>query len=239
MARTILITNDDGIHADGMLRLARAAVRFGNVWLIAPRRQRSAASHTITLHKPLDIMPFPYPAEGVRAYTCSGTPVDCVRIGVKKIMPCLPDVVLSGINYGFNAATDIQYSATAGAAFEASFLGIRSIALSEYNCPCHEVTDHYLDEILEELIDRDPGPDRIWNVNFPGCPLSECTGILWDRVMSHDIVYEDSYDPVEVLGEVGVRYVVRGTLLYKAEEGTDFDALLKNAVSVGTVTNLC
>ena len=147
MSRTILITNDDGIHADGMLRLARAAVRFGDVWLIAPRRQRSAASHTITLHKPLDIMPFPYPAEGVRAYTCSGTPVDCVRLGVKKIMPCPPDVVLSGINYGFNAATDIQYSATAGAAFEASFLGIRSIALSEYNCPCHEVTDHYLDEI--------------------------------------------------------------------------------------------
>ena len=87
MSRTVLITNDDGIHADGMLRLARAAVRFGDVWLIAPRRQRSAASHTITLHKPLDIMPFPYPAEGVRAYTCSGTPVDCVRLGVKKIMP--------------------------------------------------------------------------------------------------------------------------------------------------------
>ncbi len=239
MSRTILITNDDGIHADGMLRLARAAVRFGDVWLIAPRRQRSASSHTITLQEPLDLMPFPYEAEGVRAYTCSGTPADCVRIGAGKIMPCPPDVVLSGINYGYNAATDIQYSATAGAAFEASFLGFRGIALSEYNCPCHEVTDHYLDEILEELIDQDPGPDRIWNVNFPGCPLSECTGILRDRVMSHEIVYKDSFEPVEVLNGVGMRFVVRGTLQHKAEEGTDFDALLQNAVSVGKVKNIC
>ena len=76
-------------------------------------------------------------------------------------------------------------------------------------------------------------------MNFPGCPLSECTGILRDRVMSHEIVYKDSFEPVEVLNGVGMRFVVRGTLQHKAEEGTDFDALLQNAVSVGKVKNIC
>ena len=238
MARTILITNDDGIHADGLVRLARAATKTGDVWVIAPDTQRSATSHSVTLTVPIDFFPIPFEVEGVHAYSCSAMPVDCVRVGIKCVMPHPPDVVLSGINYGYNSATDIQYSATVGAAFEASFMGYRAIALSENEGSCHEVTDRYLEEILEELIDKDPGPDQIWNVNFPGCPLSECTGVLRNRKMSHDIVYEDSYTLVERLENGGMRYMVHGEMLSLAEPGTDFDALLRNAVSVGRVQNI-
>ncbi|MBR1855187.1 MAG: 5'/3'-nucleotidase SurE, partial [Lachnospiraceae bacterium] len=113
--RKILITNDDGITADGLIRLVREAVKFGEVWVVAPDGERSAASHSISLHRALDVYPYDLGVDGVRAFTCSGTPGDCVRVGSIGVMPYKPDVVLSGINFGYNTATDIQYSATAGA----------------------------------------------------------------------------------------------------------------------------
>ena len=102
--KTILITNDDGIEAGGIVRLAEAAAEFGEVWVVAPARQMSAASHSITLHSPVDIYPHSFPVPGVRAFSCSGTPGDCVRVGSLSILPRRPDVVLSGINYGYNVA---------------------------------------------------------------------------------------------------------------------------------------
>lgn len=239
MSRVIMVTNDDGIHSDGIIRLAREAVQYGSVWVIAPHDQRSASSHSITLDRPLEIRPIPFEVEGVRAFSCSGTPADCVRIGSKAVMSEPPDVVLAGINYGYNAATDIQYSATACAAFEASFLGYRGIALSEGESPVHEMTDAYLSKVLEELIDEPPGPGMIWNVNFPGCPLSESRGIWWDRKASQEIVYEDYYDLIEQKPDGSILYRVRGVFQQKAEEGTDFHAILNRAVSVGKVSNIC
>ena len=120
--RTLLITNDDGIQADGLHRLAAAAREFGEVWVVAPDGQRSAASHSITLHSHIDVFPHDFPVPGVRAFTCSGMPGDCVRVGALGILPRRPDAVLSGINDGYNAATDVQYSATVGAAMEAPLM---------------------------------------------------------------------------------------------------------------------
>ena len=174
----ILITNDDGIEASGIIRLAHAAREFGEVWVVAPESQRSAASHSITLHNEIDIYPCPdFPVDGVHAYSCSGTPGDCVRVGSLSVMPAKPDIVLSGINFGYNVASDIQYSATAGAAFEASFQEYHAIALSE-GCNGHEVTDKFIREILKKLIATPLEPGFIHNVNFPDCPLGECQGIL-------------------------------------------------------------
>ena len=110
----------------------------------------------------------------VYAYACDGTPADCVRIGGLNIVPGKPDHVFAGINYGYNVATDLQYSATAGAAFEASFQRIHAIAFSEDACEMHEVTDRYLQEIIAELLDKPLTVNQIWNVNFPGCRLEEC-----------------------------------------------------------------
>lgn len=235
----ILITNDDGINSDGIIRLARAAKEFGEVWVVAPESQRSAASHSISLHNSIDVYPCEeFPVEGVFAYSCSGTPGDCVRVGGLSVMPERPDVVLSGINFGYNCASDIQYSATCGAAFEGTFQGYHAIALSEGACDCHQVTDKYIKQVLKKLLAEPLAPGMIHNVNFPGCELSDCGGILYDRKVSRGMFYKDSYDVVENLDDGGVRYMVNGCYTPVAEEGTDFDAILNNYVSVGVVNNV-
>lgn len=239
MSRKILVTNDDGIRAHGIVRLAEAAKEFGEVWVVAPDAQRSAASHAITLHDPIDVLPFAdFPVEGVRAFSCSGTPADCVRVGSLYVMPEKPELVLSGINHGYNAASDIQYSGTVGAAFEAAFQGARAIAVSEGTGECLDVTNSYLPEILRELIDRDSGPDRVWNINFPTCALEECRGILRDREVSHGMFYKDHYIRLEELPGKGARVMVEGVRSTEAEPGTDMRALVDNYISIGIVSNV-
>ena len=236
--RRILITNDDGIDADGIVRLAGAALKYGEVWVVAPLHQRSAASHSITLREPVDVYPHDFPVDGVRAYSCSGTPADCVRVGSLGVMPYKPDILLSGINFGYNVATDIQYSATAGAAFEGAFQGFTAIALSEHMNGCHEVTDAYLDRILEEYIDVKLGYGQILNVNFPGCPLKDFKGIRRDCLTSHDSFFHDRYAVVKELDDGGIRYMVDGIHNEQAEEGTDFRAVVENCIAIGIVGNV-
>ena len=235
---TILITNDDGIASEGLIRLARAAVKLGQVWAVAPDGQRSAASQSITLHGTVDVFPADFPVEGVKAFSCSGTPADCVRVGALSVMPRKPDVVLSGINNGYNTATDIMYSGTAGAAFEASFQGFQAIALSEQAVTCREVSEAFLDDLLTELIPKKLPAGQIWNVNFPGCHLSECGGVLYDRMVSKGMFYRDRYKVVEKLPGDGVRLAVDGLYNEDAEPDTDFRAVVDNFVSVGVVNNI-
>ena len=234
----ILITNDDGINASGIIRLAEVAKKFGEVWVVAPDGQRSAMSHSITLRTYIDVYPDKtFPVEGVHAYKCSGTPGDCVRVGVLNIVPGKPDVVFSGINYGYNLASDIQYSATAGAAFEAAFQGVHTIAFSEGMSECHEVTDRYLEEIIAELIDKKLEEGQIWNVNFPDCKLDEFKGILRNRIVSRQAFFSDSYTE-ERLENEGIRFMVNGKYTGAGEEGTDFGAVINNYVSIGVVSNI-
>ena len=119
MGRLILITNDDGIDAGGIRQLAETAKAFGEVWVVAPESQRSGKSHSVTYLEPLYVRERPGYMDGVKAYECSGVPVDCVRVGI-HLLGRKPDVVLSGINSGYNISGDIQYSGTAGAALEAA-----------------------------------------------------------------------------------------------------------------------
>ena len=235
--RSILITNDDGIGADGLIRLAQAAQSFGEVWVIAPESQRSAASHSITLHNHIDVFPQDFPVAGVRAFSCSGTPADCVRV-CRNLMPQPPDAVLSGINFGYNVATDIQYSATAGAAFEAAFQEYHAIALSEEANGCHAVTDAYLHDILAELLDQKLGYGQILNVNFPGCPLADCGGILFDRTVSRRMIYRDHYNVIDTLPDGGLRLMVEGVYNEDGEDGTDFQAVMQGYISVGIADNI-
>ena len=235
--RKILITNDDGIQSDGLIRLAKAAKNYGQVWIVAPDGQRSAMSHTINLREAITATKVEFPVEGVNAYACSGTPADCVRIGVLNIVPGGPDNVFSGINYGYNVATDLQYSATAGAAFEASFQGIHTIAFSENADDCHEVTDKYLEQIIEELLEENIPYNQIMNVNFPGCKISDCKGILRDRTVSDDVFYADKYNET-IIDENTVSYMVEGIRNWEATEGTDLRAILDNYISIGLVKNV-
>ena len=235
---TILITNDDGIMADGLYRLAKEAQNFGKVYIVAPDGQRSAASHSITLHGTIDVFPYEYPLDGIKAWTCSGTPADCVRVGSLYLMPQKPDIVLSGINKGYNTATDIQYSGTVGAALEAAFQGCKGIAISEQDCNCHEVTDYYLHELLAELIETELPPDQILNVNIPGCKLSECSGILRNRTVSRSMFFTDRYRKITDLPKDGIRLEVDGLYSEEAEAGTDMRAVIDRYISIGIVNRI-
>ena len=235
----ILLTNDDGIYTHGLERLARAVLKYGEVWVVAPAEERSAASHSVTLRHPLDVYPIKaYPVEGVKAYSCSGTPVDCIRVGSLSVMSEKPDVVISGINNGFNMASDLQYSATVGAAFEGAFQEYHAIAISEAFDGPHDVTDHYLPEILDKIIYEQIPPGHIHNVNFPECSISECKGILYDRKVSRGMFFKDRYNEIEKLENGGIRYMIEGIKTPVAEDGTDFKALLDNYISVGMVNNI-
>ena len=236
--RRILITNDDGIGSDGILRLAEAAKEFGELWVVAPAHERSAASHCITLREPLYVKVCDFPVSGVRAFSCSGMPADCVRVGSLSVMPEKPDVVLSGINYGYNVASDTQYSATVGAALEGAFQGFNAIAFSEESVPCHDTTDAYIRELLAEYIDRVPERNSIVNINIPGCPRTECRGILRGRITSAGSFYHDRYKKLGEEEDGTVIYMVDGIYNEEAEEDTDFRAVVDKYISVGIVRNL-
>ena len=235
--KKILITNDDGIDSDGLIRLAKVAMEFGEVWVVAPHSQRSAMSHSITLRHSIEAWEVDFPIPEVHAYACDGTPADCVRIGVLNIVPGKPDHVFSGINYGYNVGSDLQYSATAGAAFEASFQKIHTIAFSEDADEMHEVTDEYIKDIMGDLLDKPLEINQIWNVNFPSCRLKDCKGILKGRTVSTDEFYKDRYLEKKV-SSGKISYMVEGIRNYEASQGTDLRAILDNYVSVGIATNI-
>lgn len=233
----ILITNDDGIQSDGIIRLAKAAQAFGEVWVVAPDDQRSAASHSVTLHSSISVQSVSFPVPGVHAYSCDGTPADCVRLGVLNLVPGRPDVVFSGINKGYNVAADLQYSATVGAALEAVYQKVPAIAFSEDFESSHEVADQYLPRLIPELMQKPLGEKQIWNVNFPGCPIAECPGIRYDcRVFNGDY-YRDRFHAIP--GPDGtISFTLEATRNLSAPEGTDLRTVLDNTVSVGVVTNI-
>lgn len=235
--KKILITNDDGINASGIIRLAKAAQKYGEVWVVAPDFQRSGASHSINLHDSIDVHEAEFPVHGVKAYAITGTPADCVRLGVLSIMPEKPDIVLSGINFGYNAGSDVQYSGTIGAAMEAVFQKIPAIAFSEGTNEGYIITDMYLESILGELIDTPYTPDMIMNVNFPTCKPEELKGILRDRTVSRGCIFRDRYI-CEELPDGGRRYMVDGIYNEDVEEGSDLRALFDRYISVGQVKNI-
>jgi 5'-nucleotidase len=124
----ILLTNDDGIHSQGLLKMARALEEVAEVWVCAPDREQSAISHALTMVRPLRAKKIK--SLGPRYFAVNGTPTDCVLLGVNKIMPERPGLVVSGINKGENLGDDITYSGTVSAAIEATILGIPSFAIS-------------------------------------------------------------------------------------------------------------
>lgn len=161
----ILITNDDGIQAPQMLPLARWARKLGEVTVVAPKVEQSGKSHGIDLHNPFEVKEFPM-GEGISAWSVDSTPADCIRYAVFGMKQTY-DLVISGINRGFNMGTDIMYSGTAGAVFEAVSLGMKAVALST----CPEYYDHaaeHLDQVFDFLLDNGLlDLNDAYNVNIP------------------------------------------------------------------------
>ena len=238
MSRRILITNDDGIGADGIRKLAEIAVGFGEVTIVAPDTQRSAASHHCIFSRPLILKEYDFGLRGVKAYTLDGTPADCARVGISAL-DSRPDIVLSGINHGYNISSDIQYSGTVGAALEAAFLGVGAIAVSYGNhlFRAKDIVDRYLPELLEEYMEKPLPANQVWNINFPDCRADECRGIIRNAVMNTEHFYDDQYVR-EKTGD-GTWSVTNITgRNWKGPEGSDIQAVVNRYIAVGTVTNL-
>ena len=122
----VLASNDDGIHAPGLAALVAALEAVGEVYVVAPDRERSAVGHALTLHRPLRVDRL-----GPRRFAVNGTPSDCVNLGVLGMLPARPDVVVAGVNAGSNLGDDVTYSGTVSAAMEGTLLGVPSLAVSQ------------------------------------------------------------------------------------------------------------
>lgn len=231
----ILITNDDGIDAPGIAVLARAAMAFGNVTVVAPLKQCSAMSHRITLFQSMQAEKRELGIPGVAAYGLDGTPADCVKIALYVFMQSKPDVVLSGINHGYNVGFDIAYSGTVGAAMEALMNGIPAIALSQNNVGGFEVTEQYLPQLLAELLPAPPSNREIWNVNIP---TEHCHGILRNRTIDNGGYYDAKMNLVQEGSEMRVEYppmLPMDFSVHPAAEGSDRRAVADGYISIGRV----
>ncbi|MEB3438074.1 5'/3'-nucleotidase SurE [Pseudomonas sp. A2] len=166
----VLVTNDDGIDAPGLRVLEEVAAQIANeVWVVAPLKDQSGTSHSLSLHAPLRIS-----EHGERRFAVTGTPGDCVVMAVQHLLKAKPDLVLSGINRGANLGLETVFSGTVGAAMTGMLLGIRSIGLSQdytdrSNVPWGNALAHGA-KVIQDLLDMDWPVDVCLNVNFPSCP---------------------------------------------------------------------
>ena len=178
----ILLTNDDGIYAEGLWALQKRLALRNLVTVVAPDRERSAVGHGITLHEPLRVTSVEVNDE-CHGYAVTGTPADCIKLCIVEILDSKPDVVISGINPGANVGVNVNYSGTVAAAKEAAVYGIPAIAVSVQG----EKTNHYNDvaifveALIEKVIEKGLPFGTSLNVNIPNIPIKESAGIRWSR----------------------------------------------------------
>jgi 5'-nucleotidase len=170
----ILVTNDDGIASPGLAALARTLSVIGEVWIVAPDRERTAVGHSVTLHKPLRVH-----RTAVRTYTVNGTPVDCVNLALLKILPKRPTIVVSGINKGVNLGDDVMYSGTVSAAMEGTILGVPSVAVSQEGADTFRfsVGATYAARVVRMVLERGLPDETLLNVNIPDRSRAAIKGV--------------------------------------------------------------
>lgn len=228
----ILVVNDDGIDAPGVVLLEEIARTLSNdVWVVAPDEERSGAGHSLSLHYPIRVR-----QRDERHFAVKGTPTDCTLLGVYELLQGrAPDILLSGINRGPNLAEDITYSGTASAAIEGAMLGIPAIALSQictYQSQIHwDTARKYAPIVIKQLLRLQWRPGTFINVNFPNCPPEAVTGM---RVTSQGMRPPGSFKPVRRVDERHVPYYwIKVAFAAGGEsEGNDLHAVLDNAISI-------
>ncbi len=186
----VLLTNDDGLASPGLLALARAVRDVADTYVVAPEQERSAASHAITLHKPLRVARAQLADTGLPAWATNGTPADCVVLGVLDLLSTPPDVVVSGINVGANLGMDLIYSGTVSGAVEAALFGIASIAISvaSFKDLHWEPAAQFAARLVQAVAEHGLPPDTFLNVNVPNRPAAELRGVAITRQSSRRYV---------------------------------------------------
>ncbi len=237
----VLFSNDDGVNAPGLRALADAFLADGwRVSVLAPDQERSAASHSITIKQPMVVTPVRWEdvPEGVplSVWKADGMPADCVKLALLEMCGARPDIVISGINNGWNVGTDVHYSGTVGAAMEAAFAGYRAMAVSIKrpdplkNAHAAQVTLRLAKRLLLNPL---PLPS-VLNLNLPNCPPDEVRGIVEAPMTC--IQYSDEYDRMEhTRGRAA--FWLKGDII---EEGClpegDLDRLVHGYATVTAIT---
>lgn len=230
----ILITNDDGVHAPGLVACEKIARAISDdVWIVAPETDQSGVSHSLSLNDPLRLREV-----GERHFAVKGTPTDCVIMGVRHIMPDKPDLVISGVNRGRNVAEDVLYSGTVAGAKEATVLGIPAFALSQAyafstkHLPQWQTGIAHGPALISKIFKEGLPKDVMVNINFPDCLPEEVEGVAVSVQGKRD---------AEFL-KIDARYDGRGNPYYwiaiargikpKAPQGSDLAALDNRKISV-------
>ncbi len=232
----ILLTNDDGIHAPGILALKTVLEGLGEVRVVAPERQRSASGHGMTLHKPLRITPTRL-ADGSEGFATSGTPTDCVILGLDVVWEGECDLVVSGINLGSNLGWDVTYSGTVSAAFEAAILNLPALAVSlaldrhvEGYKPDFGTAAQFTLSMAQKLLADPLPPHTFLNINVPAIPENEILGVAITHQGRREYV-----DRVATRQDPAGRpyYWQYGNLReYDPDAGSDVHAVLNRRISV-------
>ena len=229
---TLLITNDDGITAPGIRSLVNAVKDLGKVVVVAPDKPQSGMGHAITIGQPLRMHKTEM-FEGVESWQVSGTPVDCVKLAVDKILHYKPDICLSGINHGANHSINVIYSGTMSAAMEAAIEGIPSVGFSlvDYRYEADfKPAEHYVRAIVTRLLASKQDKHLLLNVNIPEVPLELIKGVKICRqaYAKYEEDFEERKDPQ------GKKYYWLTGEFINFDKGKDTDvwALQHNYVSI-------
>lgn len=228
----ILITNDDGISAKGIRSLLESVREFGDVVVIAPDSPQSGMGHAITINHPLRLEAselFP----GIQAFSCSGTPVDCVKLGIYEILHRKPDLVVSGINHGANTSTNVLYSGTMSAAVEGAMEGIPSIGFSLCSFDSNanfEVAQSVVKRVVDRVLSAGMPKGVCFNVNIPEVSAENFEGIRFCR-QAHAF-WEDRFD--KRLDQFGKPYYWLTGDFYDQDksENTDLYWIARNCASI-------
>jgi 5'-nucleotidase len=226
----ILVSNDDGVNALGIKTLSRVLSEFAEVVTVAPDRNRSGASHSLTLEVPLRVDKL----DETGFYSVKGTPTDCVHWAVNHLLEPDPDLVVAGINHGANLGDDVLYSGTVAAATEGRHMGLPAVAVSLCGDRHFESAAHYAGLLVRALLRAPLASNQILNVNVPDLPLTEIRGIkvtrLGNRHRSEGVLreFDPRGKPIYWIGPPGAKQ--------DAGEGTDFDAVERGFVSITPLT---
>ncbi len=223
----ILISNDDGVHAPGLMYLAKALEKLADITVVAPDRNRSGVSNSLTLEHPLRVI-----TASNGFFSVNGTPTDCVHLAVTGLLKEMPDMVVSGINEGSNLSDDVIYSGTVAAATEGRFLGLPSVAISLAGPRCeHYDTAAKVAKLLVERLRETPLTyDTILNVNVPDLPYSELKGIQVTRLGTRHIA-EPTIKELDPRGRK-IYWIGQPGPQQDAGPGTDFYAVNSGYVSI-------
>ena len=236
----ILISNDDGVMAEGIKALTSELSKEHDVYVIAPDRERSAAGHSLTLHTPIRVEELESKFGAKRIWITSGTPGDCVKIGINAILneDEKPDIVISGINHGPNLGSDILYSGTVSCAMEGAMMGYPSIAVSLASMSSEpelfQNVAKFMLKFLRKINDFKFPPKTILNINVPGLMPEDLAGVEITRLGGK--MFTDEYDKrVDPRGKV--YYWMAGELIKHCEnDDSDLNALRWNKVSITPIT---